>query len=226
MRRYITIFGIAIGIAMLFLIGCKKSNHDMLLLLGDESYLKSIDEIYPRKYREEWPEIASDYYHLNTNNEIIPKLNEGLFPPDITGEYNFRLQYKNGKFQQYWNGLYIDIYGSDMTMKITILNQKNSYAEMDFELDGRSIPVNGAYVYGTVDPGNSNKGEITICFEFAMGMGDITMTTFYGGMLTGDYDSGYIKNARFWIVINDRYPIEEMNFSYKLGGQQFYLVGN
>lgn len=227
LKRSSVILSIVLGIVVFF--SCSKSNHNTLVLLGDESYLKSIDDVYPRSYRNEWPTIAPSYYYINSDNEVAPKPNEGLFPPDLTGEYDLKLQYISGLFSVNFNGNYINIPGSDKVMRIKISNQKNSFADLEFRLNNKSYPNEGAYIYGTVDPDDPNKGEITICFEYSevyAEFGDVTMTNFYGCMLTGEYYYGYIKNARLWMVINGRSPVEEMNYSYLLGGQQFYIVGN
>ena len=111
--KYITIFGLLLLISF----GCKKSGDDTLVLLGDEDNIVDIDDIYPRKYRFQWPDIDQTHYYflqIDTikiknprdtipNDTIIigidtlyiykidtilqPAITEYYFPPNLMGEY-------------------------------------------------------------------------------------------------------------------------------------------
>lgn len=228
LKRSIAILTVIVGFFLL-LLGCSKNNHDVLVLLGDESYLKSIDEIYPKNYREEWPVIAPNYYHFNNENEVVPKLNEGLFPPDMTGDYNINFHYINGTFMVDFNGVHINVPGSDRQVSFKISDQTNSIADFEFNINGRSYPVENVFIYGNVDPEDSTKAEYSICFEYSEEYGEYNgnpMSLTYGCVITGVLENGVAKNGRYWILIKNRYPVEETNYSYILGGQQLYVAVN
>ena len=222
LKHRIAIISIIVGI--LFLLGCSKNNHDVLAVLGDESYLKSLDDIYPGKYRKEWPVIAPSYYHFE-DGFVSPQPDEGPFPPDMNGEYKVNFKYINGTFAVVFNGSFINIPGSDCVMSIKISNQKNSIADFDFKLNEKSYPVENVYIYGKTDEDDATKGIFTLCFEYSEKYGNIggeSMKNFYGCVVTGTISDGKVSDANCWVVIRRRQPAAEMNYSYILGGQQFF----
>lgn len=219
-------------VMFLLLWGCSKSNHDTLVLLGNEDYLKSIDDVYPKNYREEWPMIAPDYYYFNDKHEVEPKPNEDLFPPDMTGDYAMNLHYINGTFMVNFNGNVINVPGSDRTIVFTISNQNNSLSDFEFKVNNRAYPVDKAYIYGTVNPADSTK-KFSLCFEYLEEYAEFngtSMSVTYGCIITGNVEKGkesnVVKNGKCWWLIKDRYPEEETNYSFMLGGQQFFVAIN
>lgn len=223
-KRLVIILSFLIG-ALFLIIGCSKSNHEALAILGDESYLKSVDEVYPKVYRNNWPELAPDDYHFD-NNVVVPVPDEGLFPPDMNGDYDIRLKYINGDFTVYYNGNLIGpIPALDCVMSLKISNQKNGIAKFDFKLGDKSYPIDNVYIYGITDDDNDKKGRFTLCFNYSENYGDVggeSMVNYYGCIITGIIDNDKISDARCWMVIKDRYPSEIVNMAYVIGGQQFF----
>lgn len=207
------------------LLACSKINHDTLVLVGDESYLKSVDEIYPEHYREEWPALAPGYYQYDDNGVMTPPIDEGLFPPDMNGDYKIDFKYITGTFEVIYNGGLIPIPGSDRIISLSISNQKNSIAKLDFKLNNKSYPIDNLYIYGNADEEDDTKGSFTLCFDYSEEYGEIggvSMMNYYGCVITGSVADGAIYDSRCWIVIKNRYPTAETNYSYVIGGQQFF----
>ena len=200
-----------------------------MVLLGDESYLKSIDDIYPKNYREEWPIIAPNQYHFNDNNVVEPKPDDGSFPPDMTGDYTVNLHYINGTLAMNFNGNEVPYPGIDRTIAFTISNQSNSISDFVFKINNREYQVDNAYIYGTINPADSTKAEFSVCFEYSEVYGeyqDAAMSVTYGWIIMGGFENRVINNVKCWFFIKDKYPAEETNYSFIVGGQQFYVGEN
>ena len=210
---------------MLLLIGCKKSNHDTLVALGDEHYMRSIDDIYPERYRNEWPTITPS---VNTS------VYEGIFPPDLNGEYVIKGDLVGGnEVLHQANG--VDLPGSEIYpyyknqyTYFKISEQKNGLAKVYLRMyfnnnpDVYESPVTDtAFIFG-----NGRTGEFTMVFNATseMGVGE----QYYGFLISGkrcekivgnDTIQG-IENIRRWHVVKGK--TDNLPYYYYVDGQRLY----
>lgn len=216
-------------IVTLSFFGCKKVNHDTIVALGSESYMKTIDRIYPKHYRDLWSQLAPSY--------DFP-VHDGLFPPDITGEYLI-----NGKFGggNEWISVYgVDKpypYDDDNTVQnkfiyISIKDQKNGIARVLYSMfnDIASNSYKPRYVADTAYIyGDGATGEFTLCFDIREPSGDSGVEYYYGNFITGtlcqpdeNHPEGGIANIRRWSLIKGRKDVEGIDYYLLVDGQRFY----
>ena len=225
---------------MLFLIGCKKSNHDMLLLLGDESYLKSIDEIYPRKYRFQWPDVSGtgeysiiiDTIHKDTL--LQPPINEGLFPPELNGEYQCQMDYINGNYEIVDHNNNTQPYpGSNIGIRFIVSKQNNGYSDFEFYINNQKFDVDNASIYGnkTIINDTLTIANFLLCFEYTEEYDYVNHSNVtFGIIIMGDNQvtpsGNSIKNLKYWALVKDRYWADATSVSYVIGGQRYYKTVN
>lgn len=200
--------------------------------LGDEHYMKSIDDIYPQNYRFKWPSIdQSGYYSLSINPDTIlnPPLNEGVFPPDLNSEYLIKGYRTGGDETMHYNGGDINIYGptvDGMNIYLRIKDQKNGAGRVylrEYNRFGTEIPeTDTVYIYG-----NGNTGEFTLCFDGVKSIGSvgsqkyayIISGTLGYEVINGDTIQG-IKNVKRWHVVKGK--SDGLPYYLNIGGQRIY----
>ena len=233
-KRSLVILSVVFGMVILFLPGCKKNNHDTLVPLGDEHYMKSMDDIYPRQYRFKWPAIdQSGYYSLSiigADTTLLPQMNEGVFPPDMTGEYLIKGYRTGGDETMHYNGSDINIYGptvDGMNVYFRIKDQKNGAGRVYLREYNRFVTAeipetDSVYIYG-----NGNTGEFTRCFEGVISRGSvgsqkyayIISGTLGYEVINGDTVQG-IKNVKRWHVVKGK--SDGLPYYMNIGGQRIY----
>lgn len=241
--KYVAVF----GLLLLAFFSCKKNNHDTLVTLGDENYIIGIDEIYPQKYRFEWPTIDTTHHYslkidtikdangtiISIDTTLLPPLNEYVFPPDLCGEFLIKGIRKGGNetlhneiFPDPDSSLYNKILADGMNIRLRILEQKNAYAEVELREYNNSgenpIETENVYLYG-----DGNTGEFTLCFDATVPSGIIVQN--YAYLLTGVFDSikegnDYIKgirDVRLWHLVKGRNG--NAQYYINTGGQRLYM---
>lgn len=226
MRRHSSvIFGLIV--ALTFLCGCKKDNHDTIVLFGDEHYVKPIDEIYPENYRNEWNTIAPGY----------DAVYDGMIPPDLTGEFLITGRFGGGNEWIHQNGTEFQYpYEQDQSILnkyiyFRVKDQQNGIAKLYLCMynnpDGYKAKyvVDTAYIYG-----DGAKNEFTLCFNSRVKPGNTGVEYIYGIIITGvihypdenDNRDG-ITNVKIWSLIKQRKEGGSTPSSYWLvGGQRLY----
>lgn len=203
------------------LCGCKKDNHDTIVLLGEESYVKTIDEVYPKQYRDEWDNLAPGYSTLY----------QGFIPPDITGKYLMYGQIDGCNEKIVYNGDTISY--TDPANKYFHFNiemQKNGIVKPDLCIYKNPIgaktkyTIDTAYLYGN----GTENGDFTLCLEAVEQPGDIGLEYYYGIIVTGTlvqpddiHPNGGISNIKLRKVIKGRNDVSSM-FYYLNGGQSLF----
>lgn len=233
--KYITVF----GIVLLVFFGCKKNNHDTIVPLGDEHYMKTIDEIYPRKYRFQWPAIdQTGYYRLSINGSdttLNPPLFDGVYPPDLRGEFlikgirkggNETLHYENPQTHEGYDVSYYDplVYGTQldgMYIILTIKEQKNAYAKVllkeynNYSPQGQSIETDDVFLYG-----DGSNGQFALCFDGTVPMGG-ALTLKFAYLMTGVFDTVFKQQiVNDAIIIDTVYGIKDMRFWQVVKGRE------
>ncbi|MGN0033701.1 MAG: hypothetical protein ACI358_08020 [Candidatus Limimorpha sp.] len=215
--------------ALLLLNACKKVNSNALFVLGNESYFKSVDEVYPKEYRDVWITENSGF--------DTTMMYDGFFPPDLSGKYFIDgvLTWGDEKIVQGSNTIDMDY--SDPWLKykqiyISIYNQKNSVASMDIETSTVSSSIfEKQHVDSVFISGDGRTGDFVLYFNSSSTQGDGTEYAF-GNILKGTlipadslsaYPNGGISRIEKWYVIKNSYSLIP-NIPYvKDGGQRLYI---
>ena len=212
--KYITIFGLLLLISF----GCKKSGDDTLVLLGDEDNIVDIDEIYPRKYRLQWPDIdETDYYSLeidtvfdiiwNENHDsiisktivsidttLIPSINDYVFPPNLMGEFIIKGIRKGGNE--------------------TLHNGTTPTPDPDSSLYNK-VPVDGMNIKMTITQQQNAYAHVSLVMYNEYG-GDNNIVETDHVYLYGDYSTG-----KFSLCFDATVPSGSMmslNYAYLVTG--------
>lgn len=198
MKRYIAIISVVIAITALLFVSCKKSNHDTLVALGDERYMKSVNEVYPQQYRDAWSTLAPP---ASFGDETYDVIYDGIFPPDITGKYKMEGRFVNGNDSTINNaGVHSPVlhYPQEQDVALKVISQQNGIARLEIVEAYPNMPtpsifnIDTAYVYG-----NGADGTFTLVFnvhDTQLGVDD-----FYGMIITGTLsDDGGISNINKW----------------------------
>lgn len=119
----ICLLGLAFGLS-----GCLKESlsNDTIILLGEEYYIKPLDEMIPDSLKTVFP-------------NQLGVLHEGLIPPNIEGAYRI------GKIELCHTN-YIDLMNTD-DMYLRVYEQHNRMAKVEF-FDNKKSVTNEAYVMG------------------------------------------------------------------------------
>lgn len=199
-RNSLIILTIAFGVALSLLWSCSKNNHDTIAFVGDESDMKEYYDIYPQQY---FPE-----------SEINQELKDGLFPPDMVGEYEVIHPEYSGTYKYYdqYSQEYVPYPQQAYTnlsrrsMYIKVEDQVNGMAKIKFsfknndDLDYKDWYEEDAYVYGNVYSENNN--EFMLCYENTEYAGDAIY--YRGNIIKGTVDSIGIHDIRIWSIIKKR----------------------
>lgn len=217
MKRYIAIISAVFIIAALFFAGCKKSNHDTIVALGDERYMKSVDEVYPKKYRNVWNTLAPP---AALGDETYDVIYDGIFPPDITGKYKMEGRFANGNDSTITNtGAHIPViqYPPSQDAALKVISQQNGIAKLELVETYPNMPnssvfhVDTAYVYGS-----GADSTFTLVFDIhdtMLGANDI-----YGMIITGRLTKdGGISNINKWKLF------KKGTSRFVAGGQHYYF---
>lgn len=227
MRKHsYVIFGLLLALTLLC--GCKKGNHDTVVLFGDESYVKPIDVIYPKNYRNEWKTIAP-------GNDTVY---DGVIPPDLTGEYLITGRFAGGNewIHQYDSDIPYP-YDSDPSVLnkyiyFRVKDQKNGIAKLYLCMYNNpngykaEFMVDTAYIFG-----DGAKNEFTLCFDTHEKPGNTGVEYFYGIIITGvihhpdeNDDRDGIANVKRWSVIKRRKEGSSTpSYYWLVGGQRLYV---
>lgn len=232
---------------------CNKSNHDTLVLLGSEDYIAEIDDIYPWKYRLEWPEIAEQGYYslkidttkdnngiiISIDTTLIPIITEYFYPPDMTGEFlikgirrggNETLHNGSSSQQDPDSSLYNKIPVDGMNIKLTITQQQNAYAHVKLQeyndYGENMIETDHVYLYG-----DHTTGLFSLCFDAIIPMGSMQQN--YAYLVTGVLGDTTIITSNNDTIL---YGIKDVRFwqlvkgrsgasqiYINTGGQRFYM---
>ena len=215
----------------MFLVGCKKSNHDTLVPLGQENYRLTIDDIYPETYRLQWPDIDnSGHYHLSPDNTLDPPLDEGVFPPNLMGEFLIEGIRTGGNeiYHTQYNEepLYNVSFVDDMNIRLTILEQSNGMANIKLveynSLGQNTIDTDDVYLFG-----DGKTGNFTLCFNGTLPMSNV-LTEYYAIIISGVFDYNIEQNdtiygmrdVRYWHLVKDKSGMSPIYV--KVGGQRAY----
>ena len=224
-KRFIVGIGVIIALATMLMIGCKKSDHSTLVALGDEHYMKSINDIYPKTYRDQWNSIVGS---------LQTPVYEGIFPPNLIGEYVIKGDLVGGNEVMHQpngddiSGEQFYPYYKNQYTYFTIKNQKNGVAQVYMRLYFPNNPssyeepvTDSVYIFG-----NGATGEFTMVFDATspMGIGE----QYYGFLITGkrthkvvgqDTIQG-IQDIRRWHLVKGR--TDNLPQYYYTGGQRLY----
>lgn len=218
------------GISLLLFFGCKKSNHDTLVLLGEESYMKTIDEIYPLEYRLQWPTIDQSGYYSVSGDVLQPPLNEGVFPPNLMGEFLIE-GVRTGGNELYHNGytdvpLYSVTQVDEMNISLKILEQRNGLAKISIneynDHGENTINTDEVFLYG-----NGATGEFTLFFDATLPMNNV-LTEYYAFIVSGVFtyhidqsDTIYgMSDVRCWHLVKEKQGTSPIYVN--VGGQRVY----
>ena len=190
----------------MLLLGCSKSGHNTIAFVGDESDVKHYYQVYPELYFP--PSISQN-------------LKDGLFPPDLTGEYEMIHATYDGTYAQYNQQTHQyepspqQLYDNMSRMKsmyIIIENQVNGMAKIRFSFKNsdNSDYVDWfeeyAYIYGNIY--SDNNKEFMLCYENAEYAGDNDegeeIIYYRGNIIKGTVDSQGIHDINYWSIIKDR----------------------
>ena len=215
-------------IITVLIIGCSKDNHETLVPLGDEYYIRPIDDIYPKTYRDRWPNLAPGYYSMSGGN-LQPPINEGFLPPKIEGEYVIKgMRIAGDETMHTPNGEDIPFPYSTvngMNIYFNVKGQKNGLANIyirEYNKHGIEVKeVDSVFIYG-----NGATGEFSMCFDAIRPMGQLGEQTL-GYIITGkmgyksENDSTYgIRDVRMWHVVKEK--TETLPQYINIGGQRAY----
>ena len=231
LAKYIAIF----GAVLLLFAGCKKSNHDTLVPLGEENYMLTIDDIYPEAYRLQWPAIDnSGYYSITSDNKLQPPLDEGVFPPNLMGEFLIEGVRTGGNeiYHTQYNeeSLYNVAFVDDMNIRLTILDQSNGLAYINIvefnSLGQNTIATDDVYLFG-----DGKSGKFTLCFNGTLPMSNV-LTEYYAIIISGVFnykiensdghsDTIYgMSDVRYWHLVKDKSGMSPIYVN--IGGQRSY----
>ena len=206
---------------------CKKSNSDSLFLLGNEDNYVSVDEVYPKEYREIW---SSEPFGFDTT-----MMYDGFFPPDITGKY-FIDGIVGGGNEVIVSGDnsseidYSDPWINNKMITITITNQRNSVASLDVEISTNSSPMKEHFDEVYIN-GDASTGSFVLYYNSTSLQGDGTAYQ-SGNIIKGvlvpansnsSYPNGGIEKIEKWYVIKKvDCSIQGMPYCQE-GGQRVYI---
>ncbi len=215
-KRSFAIITTLFCLIVIIVTGCNKDNHDTLVPLGDEHYVRTIDEIYPKEYRDKW----------NALTTVQTTIYTGYFPPKIEGEYLIKgLRIAGDETMHTPNGEdvpfpYSTVNG--MNIYFRIKDQKNGFANVyikEYNKHGEeNKEVDSVFIYG-----NGATGEFSMCFDAIRPMGSIGEQTL-GYIITGKMDIEDsipgIKDVRMWHVVKGK--TETLPQYINIGGQRAY----
>ena len=213
--------------SFLLMNACKKSNSDSLFLLGNEDNYVSVDEVYPKEYREIW---LSEPFGFDTT-----MMYDGFFPPDITGKY-FIDGIVGGGNEVIVSGDnsseidYSDPWINNKMITITITNQRNSVASLDVEISTNSSPMKEHFDEVYIN-GDASTGSFVLYYNSTSLQGDGTAYQ-SGNIIKGvlvpansnsSYPNGGIAKIEKWYVIKKvDCSIQGMPYCQE-GGQRVYI---
>ena len=213
--------------SFLLMNACKKSNSDSLFLLGNEDNYVSVDEVYPKEYREIW---LSEPFGFDTT-----MMYDGFFPPDITGKY-FIDGIVGGGNEVIVSGDnsseidYSDPWINNKMITITITNQRNSVASLDVEISTNSSPMKEHFDEVYIN-GDASTGSFVLYYNSTSLQGDGTAYQ-SGNIIKGvlvpansnsSYPNGCIEKIEKWYVIKKvDCSIQGMPYCQE-GGQRVYI---
>ena len=213
--------------SFLLMNACKKSNSDSLFLLGNEDNYVSVDEVYPKEYREIW---LSEPFGFDTT-----MMYDGFFPPDITGKY-FIDGIVGGGNEVIVSGDnsseidYSDPWINNKMITITITNQRNSVASLDVEISTNSSPMKEHFDEVYIN-GDASTGSFVLYYNSTSLQGDGTAYQ-SGNIIKGvlvpansnsSYPNGGIEKIEKWYVIKKvDCSIQGMPYCQE-GGQRVYI---
>lgn len=213
--------------SFLLMNACKKSNSDSLFLLGNEDNYVSVDEVYPKEYREIW---SSEPFGFDTT-----MMYDGFFPPDITGKY-FIDGIVGGGNEVIVSGDnsseidYSDPWINNKMITITITNQRNSVASLDVEISTNSSPMKEHFDEVYIN-GDASTGSFVLYYNSTSLQGDGTAYQ-SGNIIKGvlvpansnsSYPNGGIEKIEKWYVIKKvDCSIQGMPYCQE-GGQRVYI---
>lgn len=213
--------------SFLLMNACKKSNSDSLFLLGNEDNYVSVDEVYPKEYREIW---LSEPFGFDTT-----MMYDGFFPPDITGKY-FIDGIVGGGNEVIVSGDnsseidYSDPWINNKMITITITNQRNSVASLDVEISTNSSPMKEHFDEVYIN-GDASTGSFVLYYNSTSLQGDGTAYQ-SGNIIKGvlvpansnsSYPNGGIEKIEKWYVIKKvDCSIQDKPY-YQEGGQRVYI---
>lgn len=213
--------------SFLLMNACKKSNSDSLFLLGNEDNYVSVDEVYPKEYREIW---LSEPFGFDTT-----MMYDGFFPPDITGKY-FIDGIVGGGNEVIVSGDnsseidYSDPWINNKMITITITNQRNSVASLDVEISTNSSPMKEHFDEVYIN-GDASTGSFVLYYNSTSLQGDGTAYQ-SGNIIKGvlvpanpnrSYPNGGIAKIEKWHVIKKvDCSIQGMPYCQE-GGQRVYI---
>lgn len=219
MKRPFVIINIVVG-TFLFLLSCSKSNHDTLVTIGEENYIKPIDSIYPAKYRNDWRDLAP----ISINDPNYDTIYNGVFPPDLNGKYRIEAKFGNGNdsiINSSGQAVPYTHYKQAQTITVDIFNQRNGLASINYKesYSDPNIPdfectVDSVYIYG-----NGADGSFTICFDIVESYyGDENYL--YGVLITGKKDATALSDINKWKLFKGG------GQGFVVGGQHYYYAEN
>ena len=213
--------------SFLLMNACKKSNSDSLFLLGNEDNYVSVDEVYPKEYREIW---LSEPFGFDTT-----MMYDGFFPPDITGKY-FIDGIVGGGNEVIVSGDnsseidYSDPWINNKMITITITNQRNSVASLDVEISTNSSSMKEHFDEVYIN-GDASTGSFVLYYNSTSLQGDGTAYQ-SGNIIKGvlvpansnsSYPNGGIEKIEKWYVIKKvDCSIQGMPYCQE-GGQRVYI---
>ena len=213
--------------SFLLMNACKKSNSDSLFLLGNEDNYVSVDEVYPKEYREIW---LSEHSGFDTT-----MMYAGFFPPDITGKYFIDGIVSWGNEVNVFGDYSLEMDYSDPWIKnkmitITITNQRNSVASLDVEISTNSSPMKEHFDEVYIN-GDASTGSFVLYYNSTSSQGDGT-AYHNGNIIKGvlvpansnpSYPNGGIAKIEKWYVIKKvDCSIQDTPY-YQEGGQRVYI---
>ena len=214
-KRSLISITVSLG-AFLLLWGCSKSSHDTLAFVGDESDMKTCYQIYPE-----------DYFPTTISQDV----RDGLFPPDLTGEYEMihatyegtyaMYNQQSHQYEPYPQAVY-DNLSRVRSMYIVVEDQINGMAKIRF-----SLKMNDnfgyvdwyeadAYIYGNVY--SDKKNDFVLFYENTENAGSAIY--YRGNIIKGIVDSLGIHNINYWSIIKDRsfeseFPGLQMQYGFE-----------
>ena len=222
--------------SFLLMNACKKSNSDSLFLLGNEDNYVSVDEVYPKEYREIWP---SEPFGFDTTMMYdgfdTTMMYDGFFPPDITGKYFIDGIVSWGNEVNVFGDYSLEMDYSDPWIKnkmitITITNQRNSVASLDVEISTNSSSMKEHFDEVYIN-GDASTGSFVLYYNSSSSQGDGT-AYHYGNIIKGvlvpansnpSYPNGGIAKIEKWYVIKKvDCSIQGMPYCQE-GGQRVYI---
>lgn len=211
--------------SFLLMNACKKSNSDSLFPLGNEDRYLSVDEVYPKEYREIW---------LSETDFDTTMMYDGFFPPDINGKYRIDGIVSWGNevnvFGDYPLGMdYSDPWIKNKMITITISNQRNSVASLDVEISTNNSSMKEHFDEVFIN-GDATTGGFVLYYNSSSLQGDGS-AYHYGNIIKGvlvpantdpSYPNGGIAKIEKWHVIKKVDCLPGIPYCQE-GGQRVYI---